>query len=316
MTRPIHEPVGTGVFAVDTWHARERAVAGYLIVEDGLAALVDTGTHLSAPNFLRALRELGIDAERVAYILLTHIHLDHAGGAGRLAAALPRARVAVHPRGAAHLADPSKLIAATKAVYGAEAFAREFGDIVPIAAGRILALEDGQRIPFAGRTLEFIHTPGHALHHLCIVDRERAEVFSGDTFGISYRECDTAAGEFIFPTTSPAQFDPDQLHASVARIAALEPRSVYVTHYGRVGYSAKLAADLHADIDVLVGIARELATAPDRTARMQAEIHRHWARRLAAHGFRGSAAERHRLLDMDAALNAAGLDAWLKRTAL
>jgi glyoxylase-like metal-dependent hydrolase (beta-lactamase superfamily II) len=313
--RQIYEPMGSGVFAVDTLHGRERAVAGYLLVEDGHAALIDTGTHLAAPNFRRALSELEIDAERVELILLTHIHLDHAGGAGRLAAELPQARVAVHPRGAAHLADPSKLVAATKAVYGDAVFAAEFGDIVPIPADRIFAPKDGEQIRFGTRTLEFIYTPGHALHHLCIVDRDRRCVFSGDTFGVSYREFDSPAGEFIFPTTSPAQFDPDQLHASVERVAALEPLAVYLTHYGRIAYSAKLVADLHTDIDVMVRIARAHAAAPERSERMRAEIHRHWAERLSAHGFRGSEAERHRLLDTDAGLNAAGLDAWLERTA-
>jgi glyoxylase-like metal-dependent hydrolase (beta-lactamase superfamily II) len=311
----ICEPVGTNVFAVDTLHTRERADAGYLIVEGGRAALVDTGTHLSAPNFLKALADLDIDTECVEYILLTHIHLDHAGGAGRLATALKRARVAVHPRGVAHLADPSRLVAATKAVYGEAHFAAEFGDIVPIAATRIIALEDGQKIRLGARTLECIYTPGHALHHVCIADRDTGEVFSGDTFGVSYRECDTGAGEFIVTTTSPAQFDPAQLHASVERIAALAPRAIYVTHYGRLAYSPKLAADLHADIDVMVAIAGAHAGAADRVERMRAEILAHWSGRLSRHGFRGGEAEGHRLLGMDAALNAQGLDAWLTRTA-
>ncbi len=313
--RQIYELVGTGIFAVDTEHVRARADAGYLLIEDGRAAFVDTGTHRSAPNFLETLAALEIEPGCVEYILLTHIHLDHAGGAGRLAAALPRARIAVHPRGAAHLADPSKLVAATKAVYGDAAFAAEFGDSLPIAPARILALEDGQRIRLGARTLEFIYTPGHALHHVCIVDRDRGEVFSGDTFGVSYRECDTEAGEFIFPTTTPAQFDPDQLHASVTRIAALDPRAVYLTHYGRVGHIGKLAADLHADIDALVGIARAAAAAPDRVARMQAEIYCHWTVRLSAHGFQGDDGVRRGLVGMDAALNAAGLDTWLTRIA-
>jgi len=313
--RQIFELVGTGIFAVDTLHVRARADAGYLLVEDGRAAFIDTGTHRSAPNFLETLAALEIEPGCVEYILLTHIHLDHAGGAGRLAAALPRARVAVHPRGAAHLVDPSRLLTATKAVYGDDVFAAEFGDSLPIPSARILALEDGQRIRLGARTLEFIYTPGHALHHVCIVDRDRGEVFSGDTFGISYREFDTVAGEFIFPTTSPAQFDPDQLHASVTRIAAIDPRVVYLTHYGRVGHVDKLAADLHADIDALVGIARAAAAVPDRVTRMRAEIYRHWCGRLSAHGFCAEDGVRRGLLDNDAALNAAGLDAWLRRIA-
>jgi glyoxylase-like metal-dependent hydrolase (beta-lactamase superfamily II) len=262
---------------------------------------------------LSALAAQDLDVDAVDYIFLTHIHLDHAGGAGRLAAALPRARVLVHPLGAAHIIDPSMLIAATKAVYGAARFAREYGDISSIPARRIDTAQDGDRIRLGGRTLEFIHTPGHAMHHLCIVDRDTAEVFAGDTFGLSYREFDTAAGEFIFPSTSPSQFDPQQLHASVDRILGYKPKSAYLTHYSRVGHVAKLGADMHADIDAFVSIARSVADAPERAVRMRPLLFDHLSARLTIHGFAGDAAQRHTLLDEDVALNAAGLHSWLAR---
>jgi glyoxylase-like metal-dependent hydrolase (beta-lactamase superfamily II) len=327
-TARVFEPVGPGVYAVDTETVRPLADASYLIVESGHAAFVDTGTHHSVPNLLRALGELDLDAGRVDYILLTHVHLDHAGGAGRLTAALPRARVVVHPRGAAHLVEPERLVAATKAVYGGAAFAAQFGDVLPVEAGRVKTVGDGERLAFGSRTLEFLHTPGHALHHVCIADRESREVFTGDTFGISYREADTAAGEFIFPTTTPAQFDPDQLHASISRVAALEPRAAYLTHYGRVGRIGELAQHLHADIDAFVRIAREAggdndrggvpvaggkAPDKDRTARMEQAMYRHLCERLDAHGFTADEAKRHALLDGDVALNCAGLESWLAR---
>jgi len=313
--RQIPQRLGDGVFAIDTEHMRPAADASYLIVDQGRAAFVDTGTHRSVPNLLAALGALDIDVDRVDYVLLTHVHLDHAGGAGALMAALPRARAVVHPRGAPHLIDPAKLFAAARTVYGDEAFAQQFGDAVPIPAERIVTVADGERLTLGARTLEFLHTPGHTLHHVCILDRDTRELFTGDTFGLSYREFDTAAGPFIFPTTSPSQFDPDQLRASVARLAALEPRCAYLTHYGRVDTVAKLARDLDAEIEAFARIARALESAPDRVRRMECEMFVHLSGRLQAHGFAGDETARHDLLDPDLALNAGGLDVWLRRAA-
>jgi glyoxylase-like metal-dependent hydrolase (beta-lactamase superfamily II) len=313
--RPAPQALGDGIFAVDTEHVRPQADASYLMVEGGHAAFVDTGTARSVPHLLDALAALDIELERVDYVLLTHVHLDHAGGAGTLMAALPRARIVVHPRGAPHLIDPAKLLAAARTVYGDEVFAEQFGDAVPIPAERVVTVADGERLSFGARTLEFLHTPGHALHHLCILDRDTRELFTGDTFGVSYRESDTTAGPFIFPTTTPSQFDPEQLRASVARLAALEPRCAYLTHYGRVDPVAKLARDLDSEIEAFAGIARAAAAAPDRVRRMERELFEHLSRQLQAHGFAGDETARHTLLDGDVMLNAAGLEAWLRRAA-
>lgn len=312
----IYQRVGEGVFAVDTEHIRPRADASHLLVSEGHAAFVDAGTSLSVPNLLAALAALDLAVEAVDYLILTHIHLDHAGGAGRLASALPRARVIVHPRGAAHLIDPSILIAATKTVYGDACFRAQYGDIVGVPAGRVDAVEDGHRLRLGVRTLECIHTPGHALHHLCLLDRDSAEAFTGDTFGVSYREFDTAAGAFIFPTTSPSQFDPLQLHASIDRIVGFKPVSAYLTHYSRVQGLERLSRDLHADIDAFVGIARDTAGHADRVARMIPRLFDHLSARLDRHGYSGGAAQRHAGLDGDVALNAAGLHTWLSRRSL
>jgi glyoxylase-like metal-dependent hydrolase (beta-lactamase superfamily II) len=309
----IFEKVGDGIVAIDTEYVRPRLDASHLLVSAGRAAFIDTGTYFSVPNLLATLAALDLDVDAVEYIILTHIHLDHAGGAGRLAAALPRARVVVHPRGAAHLVDPTVLIAATKTVYGEARFSKDYGDIVAIPAARVDAVEDGRRLRLGARNLEVIHTPGHALHHLCVLDRESAEAFTGDTFGVSYREFDTAAGAFIFPTTTPSQFDPAQLHASIDRILESGARTAYLTHYSRVDDLARLGAHLHADIDAFVGIARQVAGEADRVARMIPRLFAHLSSRLDRHGYDGSDAERHTGLDGDVALNAAGLHAWLSR---
>ncbi len=309
----VYERVAEGVIAIDTEFVRPRMDASHLIVEDGHAAFVDTGTFFSVPNLLGALAAQDLDVDAVDYILLTHVHLDHAGGVGRLAAALPRARVLVHPRGVSHIVDPSILAAATQAVYGEARFAQEYGQVTGVPAERIDAVEDGRRIRMGRRTLQVVYTPGHALHHLCIVDRDTAEVFTGDAFGVSYRELDTAAGEFIFPTTSPSQFDPQQLHASIDRILQYKPKAAYLTHYSRVRHVDELALDLHSDIDVFVRIARTVADAPDKVERMTPMLFDHLSARLATRGFMGDAAEQHAVLDGDIALNAAGLAIWLAR---
>jgi len=303
------------VVTIDTQYVRPRMDASHLLVAAGRAAFVDTGTHFSVPHLLSALAELGLARDAVDYIFLTHIHLDHAGGVGTLAAALPRAFVVVHPRGIAHLADPAKLIAATKAVYGDGAFARLYGQLVPVAPSQLVAAEDGRSFLLGGERLDFIHTPGHALHHACLVARDGTAAFTGDTFGISYRELDTAAGEFIFPTTSPTQFDPAQLHASIDRVLATRPRVIYLTHYGPVRAAARLGDDLHADVDAFVAIAHAATAAPDRETAIAQALFAHLSRRLDAHGYGGGELQRHAVLDADVRLNAAGLDAWLARVA-
>jgi glyoxylase-like metal-dependent hydrolase (beta-lactamase superfamily II) len=308
-----YQTVGPGVIAIDTEYMRPLMDASHLIVSDGRAAFVDTGTSYSVKNMLAALESVGLAKSAVDYILLTHVHLDHAGGAGQLAQALPQAKVVVHPRGAPHMIDPAKLIAGTKAVYGEQNYYAMYGEILPIPAERIIAIEDGASLALGHRRLDFFYSPGHALHHYCIADIETREVFTGDTFGVSYREFDTAAGSFIFPTTTPTQFDPAQLHASIDRIAALQPEAVYLTHYSRVTGVAKLSRDLHADLDVYVALARASATDPERTQRMQEAMQAHFQRRLAAHGFKDNAGVAAKLLAVDVELNVQGLEHWLSR---
>jgi len=197
-------------------------------------------------------------------VFLTHVHLDHAGGAGALLKHLPNARVLVHPRGAAHLVNPDKLIAGTKQVYGEQKFEALYGDIPPIPAQRIVEVHDNARIGLGGSELLCIHTPGHALHHYCIVDRDSRGVFTGDNFGISYRVFDTANGAFIFPATTPTHFDPQQAHASLDRIMGFEPQACFLTHYSRVTDVQRLADDMHARLDEFVRIAQACAGRGER----------------------------------------------------
>jgi len=302
-----------GVHTIDTGFVRPRFDAAYLVVENGRGAFIDCGTNFAVPRMLAALDEAGISAAEVDWLILTHVHLDHAGGAGELIARLPNAKLVVHPRGARHMIDPSALWAGASAVYGEAVMEQTYGRLRPIAADRVIEAPDGHVVELAGRPLRCIDTPGHAKHHLTVYD-ERANVcFTGDVFGLSYRDFDTANGPFILPTTSPVQFDPPALHASIERLLALRPATMYLTHYGRVEDVERLAADLHVQIDAMVDLARAAHGRPERHAVLVESLTDLYAVRAEAHGWRRGRDALRQLLGMDIELNAQGLEVWLDR---
>ncbi len=299
------------IYTIDTGFVRPQFDAAYLIVENGHGAFVDCGTNFSVPRMLAALDEAGIDADDVDWLILTHVHLDHAGGAGELIAQLPSAKLVVHPRGARHMIDPSVLWAGASAVYGESVMEETYGRLRPIPAGRVVEAVDGHVVDLAGRPLLCIDTPGHAKHHLTVYD-ERANVcFTGDVFGLSYRDFDTAAGPFILPTTSPVQFDPQALHASINRLLALKPAAMYLTHFGRVEPVTQLAAALHVQIDAMVELARAARDRPDRHAVLVETLTDLYATRAQAHGWNRGRNALSALLGTDIELNAQGLEVWL-----
>jgi glyoxylase-like metal-dependent hydrolase (beta-lactamase superfamily II) len=314
MSAPAIDRHPQGVYAIDTDYVRPRLDASHLIVRDGRAAFVDCGTNRSVSNLLAALETLNVARADVDYLFLTHVHLDHAGGAGKLMHELPSATAIVHPRGAPHLSAPAKLEAGTRATYGDRVYEKLYGELAPIPAERVRSVEDGETIALGGSPLHFLHTPGHALHHVAIHDARANAVFAGDIFGIAYRVFDNPAGApFIFPATTPTQFDPDQMHTSIARITALKPRAVYLTHYSRVEDVARLAANLHECIDRYVEIVEAHENEEDAQNRIRHALHDYLSRRMAAHGTRIEAETRETWLEMDMNLNAAGLLAWRKR---
>lgn len=302
-----------GITAIDADYVRPRLAASHLVIDNGRAAFVDTGTTLSVPNLLGALEVKDIDPADVDWVLTTHVHLDHAGGAGALMQALPNARCAVHPRGARHLAEPSKLIAGSIAVYGEERYRALYGEIVPIDEARMLVPEDGERVLLGSRTLELIHTPGHALHHYCVVDLEHDRIFSGDTFGISYRDFDVDGREFIFPTTTPVHFDPEALCNSVNRLMSYEPEAIYLTHYAEVRDLVRLAGEMKERVRAFADLGRQHAKAPDRGQKLRSGMYAMLSRWLDEHGYPGDAEKRSWLLDDDVELNCQGIEVWLER---
>jgi glyoxylase-like metal-dependent hydrolase (beta-lactamase superfamily II) len=300
-----------GISAIDTEYVRPMMDASHLIVNDGRAAFVDTGTSHSAPLLLAALEAKALSPEDVDYVLLTHVHLDHAGGAGELMAALPRAVAVLHPRGARHMADPSRLIAGSIQVYGKALFDSLYGEIRPIPQARIRTVENEDSLDLGGRRLRFLHTEGHARHHYCILDHGSRCIFSGDSFGLSYRDLDTDRGEFIFPSTTPVQFDADAAVATVDRLMALSPSAIYLTHYSRVEDLKRLAEDLKKDIRAYARIAQEAGAHDDAGDSIEARLREYMYRRLDDHGCDTDPKWRESVVGDDIRLNAQGLRVWL-----
>jgi len=302
-----------GIHVIDTGFHRPRFDASFLLVHAGRAAFVDTGTNHAVPRLLAALEAVGRRPEHVDFVIATHVHLDHAGGAGRLMQHLPQARLVVHPRGVRHLVDPARLVASARSVYGDEEMQRSYGDIVGVPAERVLATHDGMTLDWNGRRLRFADTPGHARHHHCIWDERTRGWFTGDTFGLSYREFDTARGPWLLPTTTPVQFEPRRLRASVQRLLDADPQWMYLTHFGAVGEPRALGASFLEQLAEVVALGRSLARAPDRHAALKRGLEGMYLERIRAHGCTMSDAEALELLAMDVELNAGGIGIWLDR---
>lgn len=302
-----------GIYCIDSGFQREGFDCVYLIVHAGRAAFVDCATNHTVPRLLETLAALAVPPEHVDWVIPTHVHLDHAGGVGALVEQLANARVLVHPRGARHLIDPSKLYQGALAVYGQAIMDRDYGQLKAVPEQRVVTTSDGFVLDFAGRKLVFMDTPGHARHHHCIWDESSRGIFSGDTFGLSYRELDTHKGPWTLITSTPVQFEPDALRASIARLLALAPRYMYLTHFGRVERVSELATQQLALLDRLVELGHSLRDAPDRQRALERGLSGLYETELRAHGSQLSSEQIHTLLAQDIELNAQGMGVWLDR---
>lgn len=314
-----YETLNDGIVCIDTAQHRPRMAACYLIGSDGHYAFVECGTSLSVPLLLETLAELGVPREAVDYVMPTHVHLDHAGGAGALLRELPNANLVIHPRGARHMIDPSALIAGATAVYGEEAMRATYGEILPVPEARVIVADVGPdrdfELQLGDRPLRFIDAPGHAKHHYAIRDAASRGWFTGDVFGLSYREFDHAGRVYLMPTTSPVQFDPAAWAATLDRILAAQPEHIYLTHYSRVDGARELADDLRAGLAAYQRIAHVIAAAPDRHARLYAGLMDFHLGQLRERGIPLAETRARELLDIDVEINAQGLEVWLDREA-
>jgi glyoxylase-like metal-dependent hydrolase (beta-lactamase superfamily II) len=313
MTPPPAQEVAPGVYLIDTGYLRPGLAACYVLRGRDSAAVVETGHVHAVPRVLGALRQLGIARDAVSHVIVTHVHLDHAGGAGALLRELPRATLVAHPRGARHLVDPSKLWAGTVGVYGEEATRALYGEAIPVAAARVVEAPDGFSLDLGARPLRFLDAPGHARHHVVVLDEATRGFFTGDSFGLSYRETDGGPhGPFFFASTTPVQFDPPALHATVDRMLAERPERVYLTHFGMVqGNLAAHGAALHRSIDEHVRAARSAPAGPGRHQAIKAGLTAHLLEGLERQAVPLPRAEAVVVFGNDLELNSQGLGVWL-----
>ena len=302
-----------GISVIDSEYYSKDFAAIYLLKQKNKVIIIETGTNYSVPHVKEALSQVGLSFSDVSYVIPTHVHLDHAGGAGLLMMQCQNAALVVHPRGARHLIDPSKLVAGAKAVYGENKFKEYYGEIFPIDANRVIQADDNFILDFDGRELRFIDTPGHARHHFCIWDKATKSMFTGDTFGISYRDLDHQDELYILPSTSPVQFDPEALIQSINRIMEFKPERVCLTHFSAIKPTKKVANKLIESIHFVSNLAIKYADKNDSESIIYKKMMDYFLEGLNEIGFQNNDYAKDRL-SLDVLINTQGLIYWQKNS--
>jgi glyoxylase-like metal-dependent hydrolase (beta-lactamase superfamily II) len=305
--------LGYGIYCIDAQYVRPGQACCYLLVDGGDVAIIETGTSHTVSAIGEALDSLGLSAEAVRYVIPTHVHLDHAGGAGLLMQCYPDAQLVVHPRGARHLVDPAKLIAGVIAVYGESAYRSLYGELVAVPEDRIISAEDGLRLVLGKRTLEVRHTPGHAEHHFCLWDKESSGWFTGDTFGLAYLTTALGGDRFIMPTTTPVQFAPERLLSSLDLLMSYRPQRVYLTHYSLLEEPENYVMLLREQINAWRDMALSLEAGSERESIIYQRLTDITLTRVKSHWPHADMGMIEQELEMDLKLNAQGLEVWLQR---
>lgn len=220
------------VYLIDGYDLGLAERTGTYVINEEELTLVESGPSPSVQHIKNGLDALGFSLDQVKYIIVTHVHLDHAGGAGLLLQDCPNAKVIVHTKGARHLADPTRLVAGAKMVYG-EKFSELFDPVVPIPENRLLIKDEGDLLKISPTcTLQFLDTPGHAKHHFSIYDPISNGMFTGDTVGIRYDQLVSEGVGLFLPSTSPNQFDPEAMQQAIDRMLDMKLDVIYYGHYG------------------------------------------------------------------------------------
>jgi glyoxylase-like metal-dependent hydrolase (beta-lactamase superfamily II) len=308
--------LGHGIIHLDAEYLQPGIASVYLLIENGECAIIETGTCHTVPFILKTLTEFGLNANSVRYVIPTHVHLDHAGGVGLLMQECPNAQLIVHPFGARHMINPTKLEAGAKSVYGEEAFQRLYGELIPVDATRVIEAPDNFEIKLSNRTLRFYDTPGHAKHHFCVHDLNSNNIFSGDTFGIAYPPANIDSEPFIFVTTTPVQFDPDALLNSINRLVDINAEAFNLTHFGQIKPSKSVIGQLKTSIDAFVTISMESRDiSENRVEVIDQKIQQYLLNKYHELGGTESDEDFLGIVAMDSKLNAQGLDFWLSKQA-
>lgn len=259
MKAPLYHALSDNLHCVDALYTDVGLACCYLLRDGDECALIETGTANTVANVLATLAALKIAPSQVRYIIPTHVHLDHAGGAGQLMQHFANAELLIHPKGARHMIDPTRLIASSQQVYGEALFLKLHGEIIPVAASRVRSLEDDEVVTIGTRTLRVKHTRGHADHHFCLYDERTRGWFSGDMFGASYARQRYTNGSFVIPATTPTQFDPAIYQASIKALCSVEPKQFYLTHFSALTYQPQQQEQLLRQLDEYAILGQQFA---------------------------------------------------------
>jgi len=310
------EEAGAHSWCIDTGLNRPGHTACYLLHDAGELAFIDTGASNNVTGLLQLLQELGFSTDQVRWILPTHVHLDHAGGAGALLNHCKNATLATHSRGLPHLIDPSRLQQGAIAVYGKEMLEQSFGSLIPAAEERCHALEDGEQLVLGKHHLSFIDTPGHANHHGCFFDHESASLYTGDSFGLHYRELDYKGIPWLMATTTPVAFNPESWMKSLDKMMAMQPEQACLTHFGSLrqpkNWQQQLRESIQSHADIALQEERTGAK-EGRQQRLAQALLEEAVIQVQQHNPDISCGHIEKLLADDIRLNSQGLDVWLAR---
>ncbi|MDQ7858644.1 MAG: MBL fold metallo-hydrolase [Armatimonadota bacterium] len=249
------------LFLIDTRYNETPQAIGVFLLTGARPALIETGPGARVHTVLEGIRRAGLDPAALQAVAVTHIHLDHAAATGELLRRFPHLEVYVHPVGAPHLADPDRLLASARRLYG-DALERLFGQVIPVPADRLRTLADGARVRLGDRTLTALDTPGHARHHLVYHDEASGDMFTGDAAGVAL-----PGARYVRPPTPPPEIDLPAWDATIARLRALRPRRLLLTHFGPHEWADDLLVQLRDRLHALAGVVeRALAEGLDEDA--------------------------------------------------
>lgn len=310
--------VTDGIYQIETFYLGEEGIAAcYLIEDNGEIAFFETNTNHAVPFLLETVKNLGFKPEQVKYVIVSHIHLDHAGGTGLLMKQLPLAELVVHARGRKHMINPEKLIEGVKQIYGEKKYKKLYGEILPIDKERVRSVLGTDTITLGKRSMDMYDSPGHAKHHMFVFDRQTRSVLSGDAFGIGYPRFVFDKFRLVFPSTSPVQFEPDRSLETYQKIMGLKPSRVLLTHFGSIEDAANAHEQLKDWTTFSVDIAEKRYSEGYRENELYDILYKditgHFEQIIKEARGIGLTPEEKEFLFLDSDLNAQGLAHYIKK---
>ncbi len=294
---------------IDTHYYKEGLACVYLMKEGEKGIIIETNTNFAVPKILEEINKQNLKLTDIEWIIITHVHLDHAGGAGLLIQHCPNAKLIAHPNAAKHMINPSRLVSSSIQVYGEENFKKLYGDIIPIPEEKVKIVEDQEELNFGSRKLKFIYTKGHANHHFVIYDSKTNSVFSGDSFGIAYPILQEK-GLFIFPTTTPTDFNAEEARISIEKILNTNCDKVFLTHYGMITDLKNAKMQLYEGLEVSEKLLEwSLHSSSDQQEKIQYiknSLMDYYQQKMKYLGLEFTQ-QRKEMLELDAELNAMGV---------